>query len=909
MFASGDELGASFTSELEPRLGVDPLSGYFLFVLGVVGAPAVFFATRYLAPDAPGRITAALTGVFLLVLALVLCARDPLTFLAAWELMTLVPAGIILVGRRDREARSSVYAYIGLTHLMGAGTWIAVLLLADAGAFGGGDAIEAGSGTQIAIAVAALVGMGTKAGLVPLHTWLPRAHPIAPAHISALMSGVMIKLAVYGLVRILVEWLGELPAWYGMVVLAVGGASAVIGVVYAIFQHELKRLLAFHSIENVGIIVLGLGACLLLHTRGADTAAGVALAAALLHTLNHAVFKGLLFLGAGAFERAAGSLEIDRLGGLLQRMPWTGGAFLVGAMAIAGLPPLNGFASEWLTLQSLFAVPASGGVAEGLAGALALGALAATAALAVLCFVKVVGLVLLGQPRRARIAEATDAPFPMRAAVVVLAAACIVLGIVPGALAGPLAGLAPWPTDDAPSAALEVPWGDALPTPGIALVLLVGTAASGRSAGKAARSTRAQLGVWSAGRTRARLDECRVHEAAATRARGGAPSHPRHLAVGPRRRPPGGALRGTRPASLRNPSQPPGHTGGALGRGTRAARAEREPDRVRRVPGRARDRPARSGADRGDRVSGASVGAAGAQLVGGLVLAPLIPGLIQHWKARLQGRRGPSPLQPYRELARLWSRSSIDVERTTLVYRLAPPVVAAALVAAVLLVPVAADAPNLGVGHSMLALGGLLALARFTVCTAAWDTENGFALMGASRDLTVSVFTEAALVLSLAVAALVAGTTDLTGIVAGTAGSDSWTSPGLALGAVGFALVVLAETGRQPFDNPDTHLELTMIHEGPVLEFGGRDLALLQWSAAARHWVVLVLAAQIFVPHAESVWLQLALLPVVLVVLCGALALVETLVAKMRILLAPRLVGVGAAAALLGVLTWLIETT
>jgi formate hydrogenlyase subunit 4 len=235
--------------------------------------------------------------------------------------------------------------------------------------------------------------------------------------------------------------------------------------------------------------------------------------------------------------------------------------------------------------------------------------------------------------------------------------------------------------------------------------------------------------------------------------------------------------------------------------------------------------------------------------------------------------------------------------------------VAAAVVAAVLLVPVAADAPGLGVGHSMLALGGLLALARFTVCAAAWDTSNGVALMGASRDLTVSVFTEAALVLSLAVAALVAGTTDLAGIVAGTAGGDAWTSPGLALGAVGFALVVLAETGRQPFDNPDTHLELTMIHEGPVLEYGGRDLALLQWSAAARHWIVLVLAAQIFVPHAESTWLQIALLPVVLVVLCGGLALVETLVAKMRILLAPRLLAVGAAAALLGVLSWLIETT
>jgi len=306
--------------------------------------------------------------------------------------------------------------------------------------------------------------------------------------------------------------------------------------------------------------------------------------------------------------------------------------------------------------------------------------------------------------------------------------------------------------------------------------------------------------------------------------------------------------------------------------------------------------------------SGATTAAA-VQLAGGLALAPLLPGLVQHWKARLQGRRGPSPVQPYRELARLWSRANIDVEGTTVVYRLAPPVVAAALVAAVLLVPVASDAPGLGVGHSLLALGGMLALARFAVSAAAWDTENGFALMGASRDLTISVFTEATLVLSLAVAALVAGTTDLAGVIAGTAGGDPWTSPGLALGAVGFALVVLAETGRQPFDNPDTHLELTMIHEGPVLEYGGRDLALLHWSAAARHWVVLVLAAQVFIPHTESTWLQLALLPVVLVVLCAALALVETLVAKIRILLAPRLLAVGAGAALLGVLTWLIEAT
>ena len=279
-------------------------------------------------------------------------------------------------------------------------------------------------------------------------------------------------------------------------------------------------------------------------------------------------------------------------------------------------------------------------------------------------------------------------------------------------------------------------------------------------------------------------------------------------------------------------------------------------------------------------MSGATVAAGVAQVVGGVVLAPLLPGLVQHLKARLQGRRGPTPLQPYRELRRLWGKSAIDVEGTTVVYRLAPLVVAAALAAAILLVPAADRAPGWGVGHDALALAGLLALARFAIATASWDVSNGFSLQGASRDLTLSVFVEAVLVLALAVAALVTGTTDLRGVVAGTAGGDVWSSPALALGAAAFALVVIAETGRQPVDNPDTHLELTMIHEGPVLEYGGRDLAFLQWAAAARHWLVLVLAAQVFLPHPEGTWWQLALLPAWLIVLCAALALTETIFAK-----------------------------
>jgi formate hydrogenlyase subunit 4 len=304
----------------------------------------------------------------------------------------------------------------------------------------------------------------------------------------------------------------------------------------------------------------------------------------------------------------------------------------------------------------------------------------------------------------------------------------------------------------------------------------------------------------------------------------------------------------------------------------------------------------------------ASIVAAGAvQVAGGVVLAPLLPGLVQHWKGRLQGRSGPTPLQPYRELRRLWGKSAVSVEGTTAVYRLAPAVVAASIAVAVLIVPTSRLAPNWGLGHDALALAGLLALARFAGAAASWDVANGFALMGASRDLTISVFVEATLVLSFAIAALVSGTTDLRGMVDGTAGADVWSSPALALGGVAFALVVIAETGRQPVDNPDTHLELTMIHEGPLLEYAGRDLAFLQWAAAARHWLVLVLAAQVFLPHAHGVWSQLALLPVALVLLCAALALTETLVAKMRILVVPRLLAAGALAALLGVAAWLVE--
>jgi len=465
--------GAAFRSSLDPGLGIDGLTGFFLATLAIVAAPAAIYARGYLAGVARSRALIALGGLFQIALVGVVMARDPSSFLACWELMTLVPAAAILVRHSDAAVRHAVFVYLAVTHLGGVGVWICVLALAHYGAVGDPAALAAqGAGIQTLVVVAAIVGFGTKAGLMPLHSWLPRAHPVAPSHVSALMSGVMIKMALYGLIRVLFEWAGPAPLWAGLVVLGLGLLSALGGVLYALVQHDLKRLLAFHSIENVGIVALGLGASILFASEGDETWAAIAFAAALLHVLNHAVFKALLFLAAGTFERALGSLELDRIGGLLRRMPWTGGAFLVGSMAIAGVPPLNGFASEWLTLQALIHVALGPSLGLGLAGALATAGLAATAALAMFCFAKVVGLVLLGAPRRAEAEAAVEAPPSMRSAPVFLAGCCVALGAVPGLLVPSLMQLSPHPQSLAAEPGLAIPGTGSLPSPWLLLGLI-----------------------------------------------------------------------------------------------------------------------------------------------------------------------------------------------------------------------------------------------------------------------------------------------------------------------------------------------------------------------------------------------------------------------------------------------------
>ena len=292
------------------------------------------------------------------------------------------------------------------------------------------------------------------------------------------------------------------------------------------------------------------------------------------------------------------------------------------------------------------------------------------------------------------------------------------------------------------------------------------------------------------------------------------------------------------------------------------------------------------------------------QVLGGIGLSPLIPGLVQHLKGRLQGRPGPSPLQPYRELRRLWQKSGVAPRPRTVIYELAPPLVAGSLLLALVMLPVGGRSPGWPVGHDALVLVGLLALGRFAITLAAWDTGGGFGLMGASRDLTFAVPVEAVLLLVVVVVSLPVGSTSLLALSGAAARSQVWGEPAHWAAMLAFVLVGLAEVGRQPIDNPDTHLELTMVHEGPLLEYAGRELAYLQWAAAARHWIVLVLATELFLPHPGPFALRLAVLAVSLPVWCALLAILETTQAKMRILRVPLFLGAGGAVCLLGLASW-----
>ncbi|HEY0946407.1 MAG TPA: proton-conducting transporter membrane subunit [Opitutaceae bacterium] len=421
-----------------PHLRVDGVSAWFLALLGVIGGVGAAYAREYW-PDHHHRVSAPRGrrwwSLLLLSLVVVLTASNGLHFLLGWELFTVSAFFLVKLGGERREVRAAGWLYLAASH---AGTVCLFAFFATLAARTGSwdlgpmRAVVGEDGAALFWLV--LAGFGVKAGLFPLHVWLPSAHANAPSHVSAILSGVAVKMGVYGLVRFS-GWLPVPPA-AGWVVIGLGAAGALLGIAFALAQDDLKRLLAYSSVENIGIILVGLGGGLLAQAQGDAPWGRLALAGALLHVWNHGLFKGLLFLGAGSVLHATGTREISRLGGLWRTMPWTAGLFAVGAAAVAGLPPLNGFVGEWLVYLGLFDAVAGAGPAVWAAVPAAL-ALATAGALALAAFVKAGTLVFMGAPRSAAAEAAHDGGAWMRVPMLLLAAGCFVIGLAP-ALVWPL---------------------------------------------------------------------------------------------------------------------------------------------------------------------------------------------------------------------------------------------------------------------------------------------------------------------------------------------------------------------------------------------------------------------------------------------------------------------------------------
>ena len=422
------------------RFRIDALAALFLVVVNLGGASASLFAIGYgRHEEVPSRVLPFYTA-FLAGMNLVVLADDAFTFLVSWEFMSLSSWALVMAHHHDPDNRHAGYVYIVMASF---GT---ISLLLAFGILAGGTGSYAFQEIRATphplsgvVLILAILGAGSKAGLVPLHVWLPLAHPAAPSHVSALMSGVMTKVAVYGFVRIVFDLSGPPAWWWGTVVIPVAGITCVLGVLSALMQHDLKRLLAYHTVENIGIIFIGLGLALAFSAYDMRPAAALAMTAALLHVLNHSIFKSLLFFGSGAVLTATGERDMEHLGGLIHRMPLTAFAFLIGCVSISALPPFNGFVSEWLNFQAILLSPdvPSWGIKLIVPAVGAM--LALSAALAAACFVKAFGVTFLGRPRTTVAAGAHEVDRWSLAAMFIFAALCFLIGIIPGPVIDALA--------------------------------------------------------------------------------------------------------------------------------------------------------------------------------------------------------------------------------------------------------------------------------------------------------------------------------------------------------------------------------------------------------------------------------------------------------------------------------------
>ncbi len=419
-------------------LRFDSIAAFFLIPVLSLSACASIYGVGYWDDHQEGaRTVRFFLGLLAASLALLVGAAHTFVFLLAWEGMALVAFVLVMIEDREPETRRAAWIYLACTHtgtlfLLGAFAIMAGAM--GSFAFSGFSHGVAASGRGTAMFVLFLLGFGFKAGVLPFHFWLPPAHAAAPSHVSSVMSGVLIKMGILGFVR-LASWVPDPPVWWGGTLVVLGAISGIMGVALALGQHDLKRLLAYHSIENIGIILLGLGLGLIGKATGHPVLQVLGFAGALLHVLNHSLFKGLLFLAAGSVVHATGTRDLERLGGLGHGMPKTAAAFLAGAWAICGLPPLNGFVSEWLIYLGAFR-----GLSQSrwVFSLITLGALSVVGALALACFAKAYGVVFQGNPRSEQAAQAQESPTTMLFPMGILVAACVCIGLAPALIASPL---------------------------------------------------------------------------------------------------------------------------------------------------------------------------------------------------------------------------------------------------------------------------------------------------------------------------------------------------------------------------------------------------------------------------------------------------------------------------------------
>jgi len=421
---------------LPMHLRLDALGSFFLLVIGSLVLPVAIYSQGYLSHEKRLTPIAIFLPLFVLGMMGVVLSDDAFTFMLFWELMSVSSYFLVTHEHQHPENRKAGFIYLLMAHMAGLlimGSFATLYAASGSFEFSAMREVEISPLWASVAFLLAGFGFGTKAGVVPMHGWLPEAHPVAPSNVSALMSGIMLKVAIFGFIRITWDLMGsgDFQWWWGALVLAAGSSSAVSGVLMALQQHDLKRLLAYHSIENIGIILIGLGLGMLLAQAGHPMLAALGLIAALYHTINHALFKGLLFLGAGAVLHKTGTRNMEAMGGLIHRMPWTSALFLVACISISALPPFNGFVSEWLTFQTALMAPQLDGALLTAIVPFSAAMLALAGALAATCFVKVFGVVFLGHARSESVANAKEVDGWMKLGMAIPAVCCLLLGLLP----------------------------------------------------------------------------------------------------------------------------------------------------------------------------------------------------------------------------------------------------------------------------------------------------------------------------------------------------------------------------------------------------------------------------------------------------------------------------------------------